>query len=206
MNGGAASAAQSLFHHLGQIQRAGEGLLDPATQDGGRDPARLTLVAVELEDMGQRPVVPGIDDVGGGHALIAHPHVQRPVAHEGEAALGLIQLHGRDADVEDGAVQLGLAAFLERLGQAREWGADQLEAIREVARHGLGERLHRRVAIQRHDLGPALEDGAGVAAGSEGGVDDDIARLGGERLDHLGQQDGRVRRGHAAPPALAAIT
>ena len=37
-------------------------------------------------------------------------------------------------------------------------------------------------------------------------IDDDIARLGIERLDHLGQQDGGVGRGHAAPPALAAIT
>ncbi|MNJ55139.1 hypothetical protein D3C77_506130 [compost metagenome] len=149
-------------------------------------------------------MVPGVDDVGGGRPLVAHAHVQRPVAHEGEAALGLVQLHGRDADVEDHAVQPGLAAVREGLGQAREGGADQLEAIREVARHGLGEGLHRRVAIQGHDLGAALQDGAGVAAGAEGGVDDDVARLGIERRDHLGQQDGGVGRGHAAPPGFAA--
>ncbi|MNN24592.1 hypothetical protein D3C81_1380300 [compost metagenome] len=171
----AATTAQGLFDHLGQIQGAAERLLDAAAQDGGGHPTRLTLVAVLLEDMGQRPVIPSVDEIGGGRPRVAHPHIQRPVAHEGEAALGLIQLHGRDANIEDSAVQLSLAALGEGLGQAREGGADQLELARIGGGDGVGVRLNRRVAVQTDDLGPAIQNSASVAASAEGGVDDDIA-------------------------------
>ena len=135
---------------------------------------------------------------------IAHTHVQRPVAHEGEAALGLIQLHRRDADIEDSAVQLSLAALGEGLRQSREGGADQLELARPCGGDRVGVRLDGRVAVQTDDLGAALQNGAGIAAGAEGGVDDHVAGLRVQGFKNFGQQDGGVRRRHAAPPVLAA--
>ena len=44
------------------------------------------------------------DDVGGARALAAHAHVERPVEAEGEAALGLVELHRGDAEIEHDAV------------------------------------------------------------------------------------------------------
>jgi hypothetical protein len=35
-----------------------------------------------------------VDQIGGARALGAHAHVERPVAAEREAALGLVDLHG----------------------------------------------------------------------------------------------------------------
>ncbi|MNE78201.1 hypothetical protein D3C80_1745810 [compost metagenome] len=69
--------------------------------------------------------------------------------------------------------------------------------------HRVGVRLDRRVAIQTDDLGAAIQNGAGIAAGAEGGVDDDIAGLRVQGFKNFGQQDGSVRRRHAAPPVLA---
>ena len=39
--------------------------------------------------------------------LLRHAHVERAVGLEGEAALGLVELHGGDADVEHDAVDRG---------------------------------------------------------------------------------------------------
>ena len=200
MDRGAAAAAQGLFDHLGQVQRPGERLFGAAPQDGGGDAARLALVAVELEDMGQRAVVPAVDDVRRGLALVGHPHVQRPVAHEGKAALGLVQLHRRHADVEHHPVQLRLAAPGERSSQARERRADQTELARKVVGDRVRMRLHRRIAVEGDDGRAGSKDGAGVAAGAEGGVDDHIAGPRGQGLQHLGQQDGSVRAHAPSPP------
>jgi hypothetical protein len=142
--------------------------------------------------MGQRPVVIGVDDVGGGLTLIGHPHVQRPVAHEGEAALGLIQLHRGHADVEHRAVEAGPSAIREGLGEARERGPHQGKPAGEVVGHGLGVGLYGRVAVQGDDLGPGRQDGAGIAAGAEGGVDHRLAGPGRQGLEHLCDQDGGV--------------
>ena len=38
-------------------------------------------------------------------AGLRHAHVERPVGAEGEAALGLVELHRGDADVEHDAVE-----------------------------------------------------------------------------------------------------
>ena len=65
----AATSAQGLFDHGGEVEGAGERRLDPAAQDGRGDPARLPLVAILFQDMGQRAVIPGVDDVGGAVAL-----------------------------------------------------------------------------------------------------------------------------------------
>ncbi|MNY26707.1 hypothetical protein D3C86_1605690 [compost metagenome] len=68
----------------------------------------------------------------------------------------------------------------------------------------VGVRLDRRVAIQTDDLGAAIQDGAGIAASAEGGVDDDIAGLRIQGFKDFGQKDGGVRRRHAAPPVFTA--
>ena len=46
----------------------------------------------------------GGDDIGGARTALAHTHVERPVEPEGKAALGFIELHRRNAEVEDDAI------------------------------------------------------------------------------------------------------
>jgi hypothetical protein len=61
--------------------------------------------------------------------LAGHAHVQRPVAHEREAALGLVQLHGRHPDIQRDRV----AAVPARLGETRlELGERRSAASRVV--------------------------------------------------------------------------
>ena len=48
---------------------------------------------------------------------LRHAHVERAVTQEGEAALGLVDLHGGDADVEHHAVD-GLASQRLHVGEA----------------------------------------------------------------------------------------
>ena len=196
------AAAQRLFDHGSQIQRPLERLFHPAAQDGRGDPARLALVAVQFEDVSHRPVVPAVDDVGGGLARIAHPHVQRTVAHEGKAALGLVQLHRGNPNVEHHTVQPRLAAVGKGLGQTGEGCTHQPELARIVVGHSLGMRLHRRIAIEGDHCRAGRQNRAGIAAGPEGGVDDHIAGNRSQGLDHFGQQDGGVGRRHPASPFM----
>ncbi len=82
--------------------------------------------------------------------------------------------------------------------------ADQAEAIAGV-QAAATKRSRGRIAVEGDHGGAGGEKGAAVAAGAEGAVDQGQAGRRSQGLDHLGQQDGDVRRaGHAqAAPALA---
>src|SRR5688572_12836915 len=56
-----------------------------------------------------------VQEIGGAGALPAHAHVERTVGLEGEAALGPVELHRRDADIESDAVDRLHAAVGKRL-------------------------------------------------------------------------------------------
>ena len=61
------------------------------------DPARGAFLAVVIQDIGQhalvRPCSRGPPRTG---RILAHPHVEGAVLHEGKPALGLVQLHRAD--------------------------------------------------------------------------------------------------------------
>jgi hypothetical protein len=109
--------------------------------------------------------------------LIGHPHVQRTVAHEGEAALGLVQLHRGHADVEHRAVQPGLPLSAKASARPekgvrtrRNWPGKSL-ATASAWGWTVGSRSRAMT------LGAGRQDGAGIAAGAEGGVDHRLAGL-----------------------------
>ena len=74
--------------------------------------------------------------VGGGRSALRHAHVERPVAAEGKAALGLVELHGGNADVEHHAIDL----FAGMRVEPRERSLHQAKPLRE----GRGEVGARR--------------------------------------------------------------
>ena len=64
----------------------------------------MALLAEQVDDVGEIALGCLRDDVGGARPVAAHAHVERAVEAEREAALGLVELHRRDADVEHDAV------------------------------------------------------------------------------------------------------
>ncbi len=116
----------------------------------------------------------GVEDVGRGRpAGRVHPHVERRVLAVGEAAVGDVELHGGDAEVEEDAVGVGEAEVGEHVGDrvvGRVHGGEPV-AVRREALPRQAERLG--VAVDPDDPGqlePA-EHGLGVAAEAEGRVD-----------------------------------
>ncbi len=83
--------------------------------DHAGDTAGVTLLAEEAEDASKVAGLEAVDDVGGAQARLRHAHVERPIGAKRKAALGLVELHGGDADVEHDAV-----GALDMLVQRRE--------------------------------------------------------------------------------------
>ena len=128
------------------------GGLRPPTDDRARDGRGEPLLAVAAEDRDELPLVPGVDDRGGGRLRgRVHAHVERRVGRVGEAALGPVDLHRRDPEVEQDRVRLHVVCRElredEREVAAQEPHVDpgaRLEAV-EVALRG-------RVAVDRDEL------------------------------------------------------
>ena len=75
--------------------------LSPQTFDMN---AYLPLLAEEIEDADEVGGARLVDDIGGADAVRGHAHVERPVPLEGEAALGLVDLHRGNAEIERHAI------------------------------------------------------------------------------------------------------
>ena len=111
---------------------------------------------------------------------LVHPHVQRRVLGVGEAAVGLVELHGGDAEVEQDALDAGDAQAFQDLGQFVVDGVHQGGPVTEGREPLAGEAQGLLVAVEgdqarRRGRG---EQGLAVAAETEGAVDDDRPRLG----------------------------
>ena len=110
-----------------------------------------------------------------------------PSARKEKAALGLVDLHGRDADVEHDAVGFGggFVEMRERAVHEREPSAGFLFE-RAPGVDGIG------VAVDRHDRRAGREQRPGVAACPERAVDDGLPLGGLKRGDHLGKENRNV--------------
>ena len=93
--------AERLAHHRGELGGAGQ---RARGDDRAGDLAGARLLAIVADDAGDLGLVGLVEEFGGGLARLAHPHVERAVVGESEAALGLVELHRRHADVERHAV------------------------------------------------------------------------------------------------------
>jgi hypothetical protein len=114
-------AAGDARDHLGELGRALERPHATILHDGARDARRQALFAVlakDSDELGQRRAV---DDIGGALPRTRrHAHVERTVLQETEAALGVIELRGGDAQIEQDAVEL--EPRLDLVGTTRQCG------------------------------------------------------------------------------------
>ena len=196
--------AERLADDLGELA----GPLDrPGGDDGAGDPARLGLLAIMVDDVGDLRLVGGM--LRKSAALSPsrrHAHVERAVGLEGEAALGPVELHRGDADIERHAVDRLDAAVGKRLTHPGKTLRNKRQAPPARSRQGLAFCDRIGIAIEGEDSGrPLFENGPGVAAGAEGAVDMGFAGGDGERGDHLVEQHRDVRGGsglgaHGAMP------
>ena len=87
--------------------------------DGAGDRAGMALLAERRDDGGEIALGGARHHVGGARPVAAHAHVERTVEAEGEAALGLVELHRGDAEIEHDAVDGVVAAGCAR--RRRDW-------------------------------------------------------------------------------------
>jgi hypothetical protein len=97
---------EGIDDELGERTRAGQ---RPGAAGGldGRDDAAPILLLPEVTDGADEGIVArDLEPTGGGLAgARVHAHVGRGVVAEGEAAVGLVELEGRDAEIEKDAVE-----------------------------------------------------------------------------------------------------
>ena len=129
-------------------------------------------------------------DVGRG----IHAHVERRVGRVGEPALGAVELHRGDAEVEQDRV--GAHAVLGELREDdREVAAQEARVHAGGAAEALEVRAHGRIAVDRDHLAVAVEvarEERSVPAGAEGRVDERLPGLEREQLAHLVRENGNV--------------
>ena len=173
--------------------------------DGAGDGARMALLAENENDVGEIALARRVDHVGRARPLAAHAHVERPVEAEGEAALGIVELHRRNAEVEHHAVD-----FIEpRFARGGvEIGKTLLDQRQPAAGglHKIGAQRDRvLVAVDAdHRAIGGGEDGARITAGAESGVDINAAVMHVEEIESGATEHGNVE-GRSANDSRKAV-
>ncbi len=132
--------------------------------------------------------------------LSFHPHVEGGVEAQRKAALRLVELHRRDADVEHDSVGLLEAEGLRDRAEVAEARFDQAQPAAR-SRDEIGAAANGGgIAVERDNVRAAVEQRPRIAAGAERCVDDQrpFARL--KRLENLGEENRDMTRSlaHAA--------
>jgi hypothetical protein len=191
----AARGRDRRLHDVDQLAGPLEWLLLPPAHDRLRDLPCEALLAIATEDRRQLALVPLVDDLARAQlARRIHPHVEGRVDCIREAALGTVDLHARDAEVEED--RIGLDAVRAELREDDGELASQEAGLHPCfTLEALEERAHGRIAVDGDEPPPALEVGgeqARVSARAEGRVDDGLAGAHGEQPSHLAREDGDV--------------
>ncbi len=185
-----------LLDRLDEVARALERLLAAASHDRAGDLPRVALLAVAAEDLCELALARLVHELACRELRgRVHAHVERRVGRVREAALGPVELHRRDAEVEQDRVRA--ARRCRRAGSSTTEKSPRRNRACTPARRleAVEVRARGRVAVDRDQLAAAAQVGCqqlGVAAGAEGGVDDGLPGLDREELAHLLGEDGDV--------------
>ncbi len=170
--GGLRQRVPDELHEPGAV---GERLLVALAHDGGHDPLGLLLLAVSAQDPDEFAGRVGVEDLGGADAgRLVHAHVEGGVLGVGEAAVGLVELHRGDTEVEQHTLY---ACDAEPLQYLRELVVDGVHEGRALTVGGeplAGQAQGLLVPVEGDEpgLGEPLEEGLAVAAEPERAVDD----------------------------------
>jgi hypothetical protein len=167
---------------------------DTATDDRSRDARRLRLLAVLGEDSSKVLLSPAVHDVGRRGAKIRiGTHVEWSSGTEAEAPLFVGQLDGREAEVEEDAVDRGEAVLAGEVVEIREVPSREDHAIaeaREVS-PGDGERSGVAIESEKPAARPAcVKDGGGVPSPTDSPVQKPATVVDSELGECFGQENG----------------
>ncbi len=127
-------------------------------------------------------------------AAVVHPHIQRPVSAEAEAALGLIELRRRHTQIEQQPIGLRHALLVQHPRKLGEWRVlDHKTRIVNLGRGFDG----LRIAVDRNQPPGGRQppqNFPAVSATPESRVEVHPVRVGDQLVDRLVQQHGAVRR------------
>src|SRR5262249_57594523 len=133
--------------------------------DGGGDGGSMTLLAKVENDVGEIALRSNRHNIGSGWPIAAHAHVERSIVPEREPALGRIELHGRDPEVEDHPVRRRDPETECDSIERSEPAFDQGEAAAGRVGLDLAARDRTCVAIDADDPGiGSMEDCGSIAA------------------------------------------
>ncbi len=192
-------AADMRFDGVGKVERALERPLLPPRFDHAGDAAGMPLFAEKIEDARQIARLETVDDIGGRQALLRHAHVERPVEAEGKAALRLVKLHGRHADIQHDAVHL-----FDMLIHRREWRFDQTQAAGELRFERLPVPDRIGIAVEGDDVGARFQNRARIAARAKGAIDDVSPGFGSSAASTSASITGRWRAAASSGRAVKA--
>jgi hypothetical protein len=173
-------------------RRERDGLAPP--YDFPRKARRAALVRVLAEELHELLVRVLVEQLGRAPGrIVAHAHVeQRPLA-KGEAARLVVELVGRDAEVEEHAVEALIANLLDgvhRREVAEKWAEAPCPLVLGELRPRLGDRA--RIAVDRDDLGAPREQRPRVSAAPQRAVEH---RAGiSEQRRHFRRENGHMVR------------
>ncbi len=145
---------QHADNHINQFAGAGDGRNVTRAHQSFGNGTGAAFLAVNMQNIGQQIRRGLIDQLGRTHAVIAHPHVKRPVTHEGKPALSLIKLHGGHAKVENHAIDLRHISRRQQRAHIAETASYKAESVAKLSSEGIGCGLCRRVAVKSDN--PAL--------------------------------------------------
>src|SRR5581483_6783884 len=169
----------------------GYGAFAAHSYDSSGNTAGMIFLPEGRNDRRKVPFACVRNNIRGAWTIAAHAHVERPVEPKGKSALRFVDLHGRQAEVEDDAVS---SSFL---GMRGEIGEAVFNERKPAAAGFLGKRCAgcdcMGVAIEADDAGARCsENKASIAAGAESPVYVEAAALQPEPVRHLACQHGNV--------------
>jgi hypothetical protein len=206
MNARSAPPAHGARDDLGKLASARDLFLAARLHDGAGDGAGFLFFAIDEDDARKLGFLAFIDDIGRARPGACHAHVERPVGHEGKAAPGLIELHGRNPHVERDAIHRRDAALVEQGLHITETPFNEGETAAKFLFDYPPARQRFGVPVDRIDLAIGfLENGPRIAARPERSIDIDPAIFGRQTVEHIAKHHRHMKGGwftfaHCAPP------
>ena len=162
----------------------------------------MTLLAEPIDHVRERALVGFGDGLGSGEARRGiHPHVESLIAPEAEPAARRVQLHRRDAQVREHAVDGRDATRIKNSCDVAKIAVHELDPVSKRHERLTGQVERRSIAIDADQpRRPGFEQHPRMAAEADRAVDEESAARRRKVPAHLVDHDGLVHSRHAQRP------
>src|SRR5262249_26397157 len=164
----------------------------------------MPFFAESKDDVGQIVLACRVDNVSGAGAPTAHAHVERPVEPERKAAAGGIELHGRNAQIKHDAIDKVVSGFVRDSVEIGETILGQHQAAVRLLDQVGGTCNGTLIAVDADHFAISRgKNGARIATGAEGAIDENAAVMDIEKIDRGAAEHGNME-GRSASDSRAA--